>query len=174
MKNLLKILCIIVCLLYFESHIYGQEVSKKYFGFGLGLDYGGYGGKIEFLPVKNFGIFGSLGYIFFREGWNLGFTCKILPLKKVSPNLLYFYGFNGALIVEGASHFNTVSYGVTVGANLDIKVNNKGDKFSLGFFIPMRSSNFLDRYNEVKNNGSISMKNELLLYTISLGFNFVI
>ena len=43
--------------------------QQLYLGAGFGFDYGGFGGKIEYLPIKEFGIFGGLGYNLLGLGW---------------------------------------------------------------------------------------------------------
>ena len=164
---------IIIVLMFMGSHIYGQKDQQAYFGIGMGLDYGGiFGGKIEYLPAKNFGLYGGLGYNLLSIGWNVGATYKILPDSKVSPNLMVFYGYNGVSKVEGAPEYEMTSYGVTIGGNLDIKVGSNGNKFSVGVFVPFRSQKFKDNYEEMKNDPRLEMKNELMPFAISVGYNF--
>ena len=180
MKGLSKSVCIIFALLFMGSHIYGQEeqvyyeqsYQKTYLGIGFGLDYGGLGGKFEYLPIKNFGIFGGLGYNLLTIGWNAGATFKILPDNRISPNLMAFYGYNAVLKVEGASQHNKTSNGLTIGANLDIKSNN-GNKWSIGLFVPIRSSEFMDHYNSLKDDSDIEMKSGLMPILFSIGYNFL-
>ena len=172
MKNILKSICLVSVFLFAGNMLYAQSEQKVFLGLGGGLDYGGFGGKIEYLPVKSFGLFGGLGYNLLEAGWNLGATYKILPDKKVSPNLMLFYGYNGVTKVEGASHYDMTSYGVTIGANLDISMGRKGNKLSVGLFVPIRSEKFNDNYDAMKADSNIKLKNELLPVAISIGFNF--
>ena len=164
-----KLVCLFLVLMFMGSHVFGQNRQQVYGGFGLGLDYGGIGGKIEYLPVKYFGIFGGLGFNFHTLGWNVGATAKILPDKVVSPNLMVFYGTNKAIIVLGASQYNMTSYGVTIGANLDIKIGRKGNKLSTGLFVPIPSKKFKDHINK---NNIIPLLN--LPIAIGVGFNFLL
>ena len=173
LKTQLRNMCIIFVLLFMGSHIYGQNGKQVYIGLGVGLDYGGIiGGKIEYLPVNNFGLYGGLGYNLLSAGWNVGATYKISPDNKVSPNLMLFYGYNGVSKVEGASQYDMTSYGVTIGGNLDIKVGTNGNKLSVGLFIPIRSQKFKDNYDAMKNDPRIELKNELMPIAISIGYNF--
>jgi len=167
LKNQWKNICLFFVLLFMGSHIYGQGGQQVYLGPGFGLDYGGIGGKIEYLPVKYFGIYGGLGFNFLTVGWNVGATIKILPDKLVSPNLMVFYGYNKALLVLDASKYNMVSYGVTIGGNLDIKIGSKGNKLSAGLFVPIPSK----RYKEHLNRYGIKPFFNLPI-AISVGFNF--
>ena len=174
MKRFSKNVCVIFALLFTGSSIYGQSEQQVYLGLGLGLDYGGFGGKIEYLPVKNFGLFGGLGYNLLSAGWNVGATFKILPDKNVSPNLMLFYGYNGVSKVEGAPQYEMVSYGVTIGGNLDIKVGKNGNKLSVSLFFPFRSQNFMDNYDTLKKDPNIEIKSDLLPVAIGVGYNILL
>ena len=144
--------------------------QKIYIGAGVGLDYGGIiGGKIEYLPEKHLGLFVGLGSNLYSLGWNLGASYKILPDMKISPNLMAFYGCNAILRVEGIQTYNVTSNGFTIGGNLDIKVNSKGDKLSIGLFFPFRSDYFNDYYNRP----DIEIKREITSIVISVGFNLL-
>ena len=160
-------------LLFAGSHVYGQSEQQIYAGVGLGLDYGGIvGAKVEYLPIKNFGVFGGLGYNLASVGWNAGVTYKILPDNRVSPNLLAFYGYNG--VSKGAPEYEMTSYGVSFGANVDIAVGSKGHKVSAGLFVPVRSSKFRDNYDAMKNDQLIKVKSGLTPIVVGLGFNFAL
>ena len=166
---------VLTALLLMGSHVYGQNEQKVYLGLGMGLDYGGLiGAKIEYLPIKYVGVFGGVGYNLLSAGWNVGATVKLQPDKRVSPNLMVFYGYNGVSKVEGASEYEMVSYGVTFGANLDILIGSKGNKFSIGLFIPVRSSEFKDNYDAMKKDPRVEIKNDLLPIGISFGYNFAL
>jgi len=173
-KSLLRNVCVIFVLLLMGSHLLGQNSKQVYLGVGMGFDYGGVGGKIEYLPVKNFGLFGGLGYNLLSVGWNVGATYKILPYKKVSPNLMLFYGYNGVSKVTGAPEYEMTSYGLTIGGNLDIKLGDKGNKLSIGLFIPIRSQKFMDNYDAMKNDSNIELNSDLMPIAFSVGYNFLL
>src|SRR5690554_1095665 len=82
MKKLVKTVCAIFTLLCMGNQTYGQSEHQVYSGLGIGLDYGGIGAKVEYLPIKNVGVFGSLGYNLLNVGWNVGATYKIMPDKR--------------------------------------------------------------------------------------------
>jgi len=168
----LLLLCFVGNTLYAQ-----QDNPKAYLGGGTGLDYGGLlGAKLEVLPVKYIGLFGGAGYNLLSLGWNVGGTYKILPDKKVSPNLIVMYGYN-AVFVGADSYskkYNMTSYGVTAGVNMDIKLGQKGHKLSGGLFIPFRSKKFNDNYDAVRNDRNMELHNELLPFTLGVGFNFAL
>ena len=172
-RGSMKKIHVFLVLMFIGGQIYGQDRQQVYFGIGMGLDYGGvFGGKIEYLPVKQVGLFGGLGYNLLSAGWNVGATVKLLPDSRVSPNLIAFYGYNGVSKIEGASEYNMTSYGVTVGGNLDIMLGRRGNKLSIGLFVPIRSKKFMDNYDLIKNSPNIELENDLLPIAISVGFNW--
>ena len=156
------------------SATFAQENSKWYLGIGTGFDYGGFGGKIEYLPIKNVGVFAGMGYNLLSLGWNVGGTFKILPDKKVSPNVMLMYGYNAVFVGADwyADRYEMTSYGVTAGMNLDIKVGRKDNKISVGLFVPFRSSEFKDNYQEAKDDSNLSITGSLFPIGFGVGFNF--
>lgn len=167
-------------LLFIATASFAQDVptqiqnnsGKVYMGLGFGLDYGGMGAKIEYLPVENVGLFAGLGYNLYSAGFNVGASYKINAGERVSFNPTVFYGYNGVLKVEGASEYDMVSYGVTFGINLDIHVGKNGDKITAGLFVPIRSKKFSDNYDDVKNDYRVEMKAELIPIAVGLGYNW--
>ena len=175
LKNQLKQYCVLLVLLFAGSSLHGQNDQKIYGGLGMGLDYGGiFGGKIEYMPVKNVGLFGGAGYNLLSAGWNVGAIFKISPEKNVSPNLMVFYGYNGVTRVEGFSDYEMTSYGVTFGGNLEFSFGSRGNKFCIGLFVPLRSQKFMDNYDAMKNDSNIEIKNKLLPIAFGFGYNILI
>ena len=62
--------------------------SKVNLGLGMGLDYGGFGRRISFVPTKSFALFGGFGYNLLGLGYNVGGTYRILPDKKFAQPLV--------------------------------------------------------------------------------------
>lgn len=149
-----------------------QENNQVYLGLGLGFDYGGIGAKVEYQPIKNIGVFAGLGYNLLGVGWNVGATYKIMPDKKVSVNPMVFYGYNGGSMVDGAPEYDMVSYGVTAGVNVDIKMGKRGNKLSAGLFVPFRSQKFMDNYDAMKQDYRVMLQTELLPIAVGVGYNF--
>ena len=141
-----------------------KQNRQIYLGLGMGLDYGGLGVKIELLPVKYFGLFVGLGYNLVSCGWNIGVTYKIQPDDRISPNLMFFYGYN-AVLIDRDYRYGITSYGITIGGNMDFKVGSSGSKWSVGLFVPFRSKQFLDSYDS--NSQSV-----LWPILFSVGYNF--
>ncbi|MCL1867401.1 MAG: hypothetical protein FWF72_00400, partial [Paludibacter sp.] len=174
-----KLILSIALLGFFGSFAFAQQALNDeqkspifYFGAGYGFDYGGIGGKIEFLPVKQFGIFAGVGYNFLSLGWNIGGTFKILPDKRISPNLMLMYGYNAVLIGSDAysKRYEMTSYGLTAGVNVDFKIGRK-DKISAGVFIPFRSNEFKENHKRAENDQYFKMT-PLFPIGFSVGLNF--
>lgn len=146
--------------------------GKIYMGLGIGLDYGGVGAKLEYLPIENVGLFAGLGYNLYSAGFNVGASYKIKASERFSINPTAFYGYNGVIKVEGASEYDMVSYGVTFGVNLDIYVGKKGNKITTGLYVPIRSKKFSDNYDDVKNDYRVEMQAELIPIAVGVGYNW--
>jgi hypothetical protein len=173
MRTLIKRISILWVLLALSNFLYAQSEQKIYLGAGVGFDYGGIGGKVEYLPVKHVGVFGGLGYNLLSLGWNVGATYKILPDKKVSPNLMAFYGYNA--VIKGSDSYSEqyemTSYGLSLGANIDIMLGSKGNKLSVGLFVPIHSSKFNDNYDRAKADNNMTITS-LMPVGFSIGYNF--
>jgi hypothetical protein len=173
MKMLSAKLCIVSVLLAFGNVLAAQSGQNVYLGVGSGFDYGGLiGGKVEYLPVKHLGVFGGFGYNLLSLGWNVGASYKILPNNRVSPNLMAFYGYNAVIKAtdDYAAQYQMTSYGVTFGANLDIMLGNKGNKLSVGFFVPVRSSKFRDNHERAMADTNMTLS-ALFPIGVSVGYN---
>jgi hypothetical protein len=174
MKILLKILFVASALMTVGNLLSAQSEQKVYAGAGVGFDYGGIGGKIEYLPVKYFGLLGGAGYNILSLGWNVGATYKILPDKFVSPNIMVLYGYNATMrgLDSYASQYEMTSYGVSLGMNLDILLGSRGNKLSIGLFVPIRSSKYMDNYERIRNDPNMESQFPLLPVAVSVGYNF--
>lgn len=176
MKKILLSITMFFSLICSSVFAQSEENSNQpyvYLGIGSGFDYGGLiGGKLEFLPVKQFGLFAGAGYNLLSLGWNVGGAFKILPDKKVSPNLMLMYGYNAVFVGsdEYTEQYEMTSYGVTAGVNIDVKLG-KRNKLSAGLFIPFRSSKFKENYDNAKADEHISLT-PLLPVQFSVGFNW--
>ncbi|MDO5106593.1 hypothetical protein [Capnocytophaga sp.] len=163
------ILTLLFCVV--GSALYAQN-QELYVGPGIGFDYGGIGGKIEYLPVKNFGVFGGLGFNFLTVGWNVGATYKIPVSRMVSVNPIAMFGYNGVNVTFGKfPEYEKVSYGPSFGANVDIKFGKRGNKLSAGLLIPVRSKAFNDVYKAMEKDSRL-ITTQLFPVAVSVGYNF--
>ncbi len=167
----IKSLLMLVVLFFMASSSYGQT-NELYVGPGTGLDYGGIGGKVEYLPVKNFGFFTGVGFNLLTLGWNVGTTYKIYVSRRVSINPMVMYGYNGvAFTAKEFPEYEMVSYGVTFGTDVNIKFGKRGNKLSAGLCVPIRSKKFMDNFDAMEGDGRVGAV-ILLPITVSVGYNF--
>ena len=101
----------------------------------------------------------------------------------------YLYGQNGNHFFGGTGA--GLDYGGIIGAKIEYLLvksfgayggvgyillstgwnGTKGNKFSVGLFVPIRSQKFKDNYDEIENDPNIDIKNGLLPIAFSIGYN---
>ncbi len=147
--------------------------KKAYYGFGAGLDYGGFGFKAEFLPSKWIGVFGGVGYNLVDPAYNVGISIKTMPGKTVQPALMAMYGYNAVLNFKDNRNMSDSYYGVTIGAGGEVKYGTNSNKISFALLVPFRGSAFQNRYNALKAAG-YKFSPDILPVAFSVGINFAI
>jgi hypothetical protein len=145
-------------------------------GLGLGLDYGGIlGVKYTYTPVEYFGVFGAAALQLGGFGWQVGIKGYIIPKtskKGFRPNVKAMYGVNGAIYVVDFDYYNQLYLGPSVGPGMEIRfgrMKKKGLDIDINF--PIRSQEFKDDYEAVKNDPRVEVTGDLPLFTISVGFH---
>lgn len=132
------------------SILYGQHPTMANIGAGGGLSYGGFGARLTYLPVRQFGFFGSLGYNLDALGYNLGVQFHLPSEKRVSFYLTGMYGYNAVLIVEALyATTKTTYYGISAGAGVQFRLTEKS--FLSGeVLIPFRPQVYRDALDDLK------------------------
>lgn len=141
-------------------------------GLGIGLDYGGLGAKFSVFPIKNFGLFGGVGYNLVKAGVNGGGIVRILPAKKVCPYLTGMYGYNAIAVISGGPQYNKVFYGPTFGGGIELRFRNNQNFMNFGLLIPIRSEEFYDYADYLSNLPGITDITEPPPFGISVGYHF--
>lgn len=179
MKTLRKklLLVLIACNTYLmvsaQGYYFNSENDKKmYFGLGTGMDYGGIGGKLEYLPVKYIGLYAGIGTNLLTIGINGGISLKVLPNSKITPVIQGMYGYNGVIIIKDSKEHNKTYYGFSTGAGAEWKLGRKDNKLYFGAFYPFRTQAFFDGIEKVKADPRIWYFNDPLPVTFSIGFNW--
>lgn len=149
-----------------------DEFRHAYLGIGFGLEHGGLGLKMEYLPIKYIGLFGGVGYNFVGVGLNAGATFKALPDCKITPVAIGMYGYNSVILVRGASQYNKIYYGPTVGIGGELKVGRRKNKLYASVLYPFRSKEFDRDYDNIRTNTSITIEKSPVAF--SFGFNFAL
>ena len=169
-KTYLFVTCLLSIITQFSR---AQSNQKAFFGIGGGLDYGGLGIRAEFQPVNSVGIFGGFGYNLADPSYNVGLSCKLLHGKRITPTITAMYGYNAAIRIKyGYGMVDASSYyGPSVGAGCELYDENKKNKWVLEIFVPFRSSEFHNRYRELKDAG-YKFTPDMLPVTFAIGYNF--
>jgi hypothetical protein len=141
-------------------------------GLGLGLNYGGFGGRLELSPIKNFAVFAAAGFNLHTLGFNVGAKARAAAEKKVSPILQFMYGYNGVILIVGASEHNKTYYGPSIGGGIELKLGEQGNFMEFGLILPFRDEAFYDDIRNLRRSG-IDIT-EPIPVAISVGFHFKI
>jgi hypothetical protein len=143
-------------------------------GFGIGQDYGGFGVRLTVLPDKHFGLFFGGGYALAGFGYNAGAMVIANPDKRVSPTFSFMYGYTAAIAVSGASQYNKIYYGPSIGVGLRSKSKwNENNYWQFGIGIPFRPSEFDTDFNALNSNPNITGLTKPWPITISIGYHYV-
>jgi hypothetical protein len=144
------------------------------FGIGMGLDYGGLGGKLSFVPTPNVAIFGAIGYNFNGAGYNGGIIFRMAPNKKVCPYATVMYGYNAVIVTEGfQNNASKTYYGSSFGAGIELHRRDKNNFWNFELLVPIRSTEYRRDVNILKNDPNIDFT-EALPITISVGYHFAL
>jgi len=130
--------------------LHGQHKTRANIGAGGGLSYGGFGARFTYLPVRQFGLFGSLGYNLDALGYNLGVQLHIPSQKRVSFYLTGMYGYNAVLRVEAPyTTSKTTYYGISAGPGIQFGLTDRS--FLSGEVLwPFRPHVYQDALDDLK------------------------
>ena len=100
-----------------------------------------------------------------------GGTYRILPDKRICPTISAMYGYNGVIKISGAWSFEETYYGPTFGIGLEFRPQRKG-YWNIELLVPIRSKDYHDDMDAIKNDPNIELKSEPLPIGISVGYHF--
>jgi hypothetical protein len=134
----------------------GKTYPRFNTGFGLGIDYGGIGGRLTAVPVKQAFFFGDLGYNIDGAGYNVGAGFRFSPEKKGCPYFLAMYGYNAVVIVfinsQYQKQYNKTFYGPSAGFGLEQRARkNAKNYFNMELLYLFRSQKFKDYKTKLEN-----------------------
>jgi hypothetical protein len=137
-----------------KAQIDDRPPAKADVGFGIGVDYGGFGGRVTYLPAPKFGLFAGLGYNLAGAGFNAGGILRFSPEKRVVPTLTAMYGYNAVLVITGAIEVSKIYYGPSFGGGIQIKSKrNSRNFFNIELLLPIRPDEFESDQNFYKSLG---------------------
>jgi hypothetical protein len=151
-----------------------ETPSPVNFGVGIGLSYGGIGGRVSIFPVSRAGVFGAVGYNFNKMGYNVGAILRIIPQKKICPVVMVMYGYNAVLLIDGMDEFQKTYYGPSLGPGMEIRFKNNQNYLNVEILVPIRSQEWHDDIDAVRTlykQGYIEGFVEPLPVAISIGYH---
>ena len=147
-----------------------EKTSTGNIGLGLGLDYGGIGGRFSFLPSSSMALFAGLGYNFRGVGFNGGGIIRLSPKKRICPTLVAMYGYNAVIMVKNYN-FSKTYHGPSFGFGMEFHSwHNRKNFFNMELLVPVRSSQFHDDMDALKATEFIDIK-EPWPVMLSLGYH---
>lgn len=165
---------IIGTILLFLFSIYSslaQETAKLNIGLGMGIDYGGFGTRLTYLPVKQTGLFASVGYNLNSVGYNFGAQFRFPSEKRISCHLTGMYGYNTVLIVESTTISKTTYFGPSIGAGMELKFKKETKQFlSFEVLLPFRPQAYQNAVDDLRLIGFEVKDQAPLLF--SIGYHF--
>ena len=156
-----------------KDHLSSQK-GKTTLGIGLGLPYGGIGFNVGNNISKGLNLFGGIGYQLAGVGYNFGLIKSFPTNVQTEFYLAGMYGTNAVIVVDGASEFDKLYTGASFGLGVKINsVKTEGNFWNLGLLVPIRSQEFKDDEEALRNNPDIILQ-DILPFTIVVGYNFTL
>ncbi len=180
LKNAIVLVCCMLSLqltyaqeeVEYQNHL-SSEPGIGSFGIGMGLPYGGIGGRLGVNMAKGLNFFAGFGYQFTGLGYNFGLR-QDFPSKKMAQFYLTgMYGTNAGIKIEGTTEFDKLYSGLTFG--LGVKANSfsrEGNYWDIGLLVPVRSSDFSDDWDALSDSPIISDLQEPWPILLVVGYNF--
>lgn len=123
------------------------------YALGLGLPYGGLGGRLGYNVANYFNVFGGVGYQYAGVGYNIGIRKDFLPLGISQYYVSAMFGTNAHIKGSSSMIDDGLFLGPTIGAG--IKLNSKIYRacfLDFGILFPFKSSKFKDKLETMKRN----------------------
>lgn len=143
------------------------------FGFGLGLDYGGIGGQLQYRPVQPLSLFLAAGTPLWGFGYNAGMQMRIAPKSSFCPYVIGMYGYNAAIIVRNADEHNKIYYGTSYGVGFEIHRKRAPEQFwRFTVMVPQRPAEYEADMDALAKKPNVKVVSTLPSLALSVGYNF--
>ena len=139
-------------------------------GMGAGIDYGGFGTRINYIPTDRLEFFGGIGYNLVNAGFSGGIEYLIFRKSKVRPYIGAMYGYNAVLMAEGPGVKKRTFYGPSWNIGLEIWEPNSSGFCNVELILPIKSPDFYESMSYLKKNSRVEWK--YVLPPIGLGFGY--
>lgn len=177
MNSIKKTILALSLVFLFPSFVQAQHFSsskgKAAMGLGMGLPYGGFGGRLNVNPADQLALFVGIGYNLVGVGANFG-AQYIFPSKKQTEFFLTgMYGYNAVIKIQEAENLNDSFSGVSAG--LGIRINSfhkEGAFWDFGLLVPARSQDYKNSIDDLQNNPNITDLIKPWPVQFFFGYNF--
>ncbi len=171
--HLLKVILLLLIASPTLSQHLGAEKSSGAVGIGIGLPYGGIGGRISYNPLTNTTLFLGLGYNLAGLGINVGMQYLVPSSKQSQVYFSAMYGTNASIKVKGLDEATKSYYGPSFGIGVRINsLRSEGSYWDVGLVVPVRPSSFNDDMDALENNSSVTEISKPWPVLITAGYNF--
>ena len=138
-----------------------------------GIDQGGLGVQVQCRPVPRLLVFASGGYALAGFGWNFGVGGRLLPYAKWCPYLTAMYGYNAAIVIQGAADRNGIYYGPSIGIGVeDHRRRNYANFWRFGIVVPFRSAAYRAALDALRADPNFEVTGEPIPISISAAYHF--
>jgi len=150
--------------------------NRAFVGFGMGLDFGGFGMNVMYNVTNSVGAYIAAGYALAGVGVNGGVILRLVPKKpenRVVPYITAMYGYNAAIAVQKGEQYNKMFYGPSAGLGIELRARSpKVRCWTFALLIPFRSNEVQDYIDELSYKHNIEFQNDLTPVLISIGYRF--
>lgn len=152
-----------------------NKAGSTHLGLGVGLTYGGIGGRFVFSSKETLAIMLGAGYNVVGIGYNLGMMCYVPTDSKTQAYFSGMWGTNSAIKITGLPSADESYHGVSFGFGAIFNSNTRpGNYWDLGIIIPVRSAEFKEDWDAIKNWPGIEIQQDPFPILINIGYNFKI
>jgi len=149
--------------------------GKSFVGVGIGLPFGGFGGRLSYNPADQFTLFGGAGYNTLGLAANGGFQYSIPSQKQTEFYFTGMYGYNSLILMEGAPRYNKTYNGLSLGAG--IKINSfrfEGSYWDLGLLAPFRPQSYRDDLDKIRKSPLMEINAEPMPVLFYVSYNIML
>lgn len=143
-------------------------------GIGVGLDHGGYGGRVDVPVSRHLAGLVGVGHAIVGPGWNLGIQYRFAPESRTGVYATALYGYNGVIKVQDAGRYDDIYYGFSAGFGLEFRAARSANFFRLAMLVPFRSTEFWGDWDELKDDKGAEVKQAPLPVAFSIGYHFAL
>lgn len=147
------------------------EMQGMYLGLGIGQEVGGVGANLAYWPAPWLAGFAGGGLAFAGFAYQTGIDLRLPTEKRTSPFLSLMYGYTAALHIKGLEHLDRIDVGPSIGAGVMLKARILRNYWRFSVNYPVRSSEFMDHYEKVKNRPDVEMQSTLLPITFGISYH---